>query len=217
MHLKRNEIGKFWPIPRKGNKYVALATHNQEESIPLVVAVRDIFKLVKNRKELRSILLQKKILVNNKAIKEANYPVSLFDIITFVDANKNYKAVFSKSKKMIFEEISQKESQAKVYRITGKVRLGKDKVQLNLTQGKNILSKEKVNTGDSVILSLKDNSIIKIMPLEKGHTAFVLKGKHAGASGKIMEVMERGGKKIAKMLHEDKKINVWIKNIIVTE
>lgn len=46
--------------------------------------------------------------------------------------------------------------------------------------GKNIISKEKVNTGDSLLLNLKDNKIIKIITMEKGKNIFVIKGKHIG-------------------------------------
>ena len=42
MYLKRNCIGKFWPVPRKGTKYQAVATHDKNESIPLIVVARDI-------------------------------------------------------------------------------------------------------------------------------------------------------------------------------
>ena len=42
MYLKRHKIGKFWPVPRKGTKYLAVATHNKNDAIPLVVVVRDV-------------------------------------------------------------------------------------------------------------------------------------------------------------------------------
>src|SRR3989344_4613496 len=100
MHLKRNKIGNFWPIPRKGNKYLAVASHNKNESIPLSVILRDILKLVKNKKELKRVLNEKQILINHKQIKETNYPVGLFDILTI--GKKNYKVVLSENKKMIF-------------------------------------------------------------------------------------------------------------------
>jgi len=83
--------------------------------------------------------------------------------------------------------------------------------------GKNIISKEKAKTGDSVVLNLKDNKIIKIIPMEKEKEVFVIKGKHAGHRGKISEIMERGGKSIAKIISDEGKVNVWIKNIIVIE
>ena len=71
-HLKRQGIGKFWPIKRKGTAYLAVATHNQKESIPLVVVLRDVLKIVKNKKELKRALNDKQILINQKEIRETN-------------------------------------------------------------------------------------------------------------------------------------------------
>lgn len=217
MHLKRKTIGKFWPIPRKGTKYVALPDHNQKESLPLVVVMRDILKLVRTAKELKKLLYEKQIQINHRLIRETNYPLSLFDVLSIPSAKKNYKAVLSKDKKIIFEEVSEKESIIKVFKVINKKVLGEKKIQLNLMHGKNILSKEKVNTGDSIVYDLKENRMIKIIPMEKGKNAYVMKGKHAGIAGKINEIVERGGKKIAKIISDDKKLNVWIENIIVTE
>ena len=31
-YLKRNNFGKFWPIPRKGTTYVTVSSHNKTES-----------------------------------------------------------------------------------------------------------------------------------------------------------------------------------------
>jgi len=97
-----------------------------------------------------------------------------------------------------------------------KILTGK-KIQLNLIDGRNIISEEKANTQDSVLLNLKDSKIIKIIPLEKEKNVFVMKGKHAGHKGKIEDIMERGGKTIVKIVSDEGKVNVWIKNIIVIE
>jgi len=51
--------------------------------------------------------------------------------------------------------------------------------------------------------------------MEKGKDAFVIKGKHAGINGKIIEIVDRGGKQLAKISFGEEKINVWVKNIIV--
>ena len=216
-HLKRQKISKFWPVPRKGTKYLAVATHNKKESIPLVIVMRDVLKLVKNKKELKKLFNEKQVLINHKQIRETNYPVCLFDVISLPNAKKNYRANLSENKKIIFNEISDKDAGTRIYKVVGRKMLSKGKVQLNLMQGKNLISYEKLNNGDSIDLNLKDNKIIKPIPLEKDGTAFALKGKHAGSSGKIIEIMDRGGKKIAKILAGDKKINVWTKNIIMVE
>ncbi len=217
MHLKRHKIGKFWPVPRKGTKYLAVATHNKNDAIPLVVIIRDVLKLVKNKKELQRIINERKIQINHKEIRETNYPVCLFDVINFPDIKKNYRAMLSTNKKMIFEEIPDEEAKTKIFKVMSKKTLSNKKMQLNLIHGKNIISDEKVKTGDSVILDLKDNKILKIIPMKEGENVFVIKGKHAGHQGKIQEIMDRGGKSIAKIISDEGKVNVWIKNIIVTE
>lgn len=217
MHLKRHKIGKFWPVPRKGTKYLAVATHNKNDAIPLVVIIRDILKLVKNKKELQRIINERKIQINHKEIRETNYPVCLFDVINFPDIKKNYRAMLSTNKKMIFEEIPDEEAKTKIFKVISKKTLSNKKMQLNLIHGKNIISNEKVETGDSVVLNLKDNKILKIIPMKEGENVFVIKGKHAGHQGKIQEIMDRGGKSIAKIISDEGKVNVWIKNIIVIE
>jgi len=179
-YLKRQNIGRFWPVPRKGTKYLAVAMHNQKQSIPLVVVARDILHIVKNKKELQGIINKKQIQINHKEIRDTNYPVSLFDVVSLIGAKKYYKAMLSPKKKMIFNEVSEKEAETKVYKVISKKILGKEKTQLNLMQGKNIISDEKVDTGDSVVLNLKDNKILKTIPMEKGKNVFVIEGKHAG-------------------------------------
>ena len=216
MYLKRNNIRKFFPIPRKGTKYVAVASHNKKDSIPLIVVMRDILKLVQNKKELKKALNEKQIKVNNKIIREINYPVCLFDVISLV-SGKSYRVLLSKNRKIVFNETADKEAKTKVYKVEGKKMLSGKQIQLNLSHGKNILSKEKVNIGDSVVLNIEDNKIVKIIALEKGKHAYVTEGKHIGQQGKIEELMERGGKKLAKINIGKEKLNVWVKNLIVME
>ena len=215
-YLKRQEIGKFWPVPRKGTKYLAVSTHNKSDSIPLVVVMRDILKLVRNKKELKKLIGEKQILVNKKEIKETNYPICLFDIISFPHSKKNFKAVLSEKKKFAFDEISEKESDIKAFKIIGKKILKGNKIQVNLSDGRNIIMKDKVNVDDSIVLNLKENKPKKIINLENGKIAYIIKGKHAGKKGEIVDIIERGGKKLVK-INGINKINVWIKNIIVIE
>ena len=225
MHLKRNNMPKFWPIPRKGTKYLAVASHDKTESLPLITVLRDIFKIVGNKKEAKKIINEKQIKINNKEIRDINYPVCLFDVLTLANG-KSYKAILSENKKMVFEEISGKDSETKVFKVINKKILDDKTTQLNLMHGKNIISKEKVNTGDSIVFNFHENKIVKIIPMEKGKEVFVIKGKHAGNTGKIEDIISRGGKKLAKISSEEaskdkslghSRINVWTKNIIAIE
>jgi len=217
MHLKRNKNPKFWPIPRKGTKYLALANHNQRESLPLLIILRNILKLARNKKELKKILNEEQIQVNYKKIKETNFPVGLFDIINIPTIKKNYQINLSENKKIILKEISDKEAETKIFKIKNKKILSKNQVQLNFIGGKNLISDKKVLVGESIVLKLKDNKIIKIIPFKKGEKILVIKGKHQGCSGIINQIECLGNKKIAEIISNKKKLNVWDKNLIMIE
>ena len=79
-----------------------------------------------------------------------------------------------------------------------------------------MIIKDEVNVDDSIVLNFKNNKVERIIKMEKGKTAYVIKGRHTGEKGKIESIEEIGGRKIAK-IDSDKKVNVWIKNIIVME
>jgi len=217
MYLKRNKIEKFWPVPRKGTKYLAVPTHNIRESIPLVVLMRDVLKLVRNKKELKKIISEKQIKINNKEIRETNYPICLFDVLSLKNLDKNYRATLSENKKMVFEEVKGKEAETKPFKVINKKTISGKKTQLNLSGGRNIISREKVNTGDTVLFNFKENKVVKIIPMEKGKKAFVVRGKHVGDRGEIMEILDRGGKKLAKISSKHKRINVWVRNIVAVD
>jgi len=141
----------------------------------------------------------------------------LFDIISIPESKKNYKAILSEHKKMVFEEVSGKDSESKIYKVLNKKLISKNKIQFNLMHGRNIITKEKISVGDSLVINLRDGKIEKIIPIEKGKEVFINEGKHAGYFGKIEEIVERGGKMIAKINSKEGRVNVWVKNIIAVK
>ncbi len=219
MHIKRQNIGKFWPVERKGTKYLAVSRYNKRESIPLVVVMRNIFKLVRNKKELKKIISEKQIMVNNKVVRDTNFPICLFDIISLPELKKKYRAILSENKKMIFNEVSGKESDEKVFRVISKKKLKGNKIQINCSDGRNFLTNEKINIDDSILYNFKHNKIEKIIKMAKGKNAYITKGRYIGDKGVIDSIFDRGGKKLVKIVRDkdNNKINVWIKNLIVME
>jgi ribosomal protein S4E len=213
MHLKRKNIPKIWPIKRTGCKYLAVARHDNGKAIPLVIAIRDMLKITETRKELQGLINDNKIIVNDKIIKDKNYPISLFDCISFADSKKAFRLVI-KNKRAFFEEENEKNMHFKPYKVIGKKILPGKKIQINLSSGRNILTKEKINVGDYLILDFKNN-IQKIVPLKKGCKVIVIKGKHIGKEGEIKEITNEGGEEIALLEYENKKIKVNSKNIFI--
>ena len=218
MHVNRKNIGNFWPIPRTGTKYLAVSTHNQTSSIPLIVIMRDILHLVQTKKELKKLLSEKQVMVNHNIIRETNYGVSLFDSINIPLIKKNYTASLNEHKKMIFNETSEKSCEKRVFKVIGKKKLAGNTMQINLLSGRNARTKEDVSVDDSILYNTKTNTVEKIIKMSASKKAYVIKGKHIGTSGTIESIIEQGGKKLVIIkTHGQTPISVWIKNVIVME
>jgi len=216
MHIKRKTISKLWPVQRTGTKYMAVPSHNQHDSIPLMIATRDMLGIVKSKKELKKLLNEKKIAINGRLIKETNYPLTLFDVLSIPSINKHYRATLT-GKKMDISIIKDSESNQRIYKIIGEKQLAGKKVQINLTNGRNILSSEKMKTGDFVVLDNLKNKVLRTISLGKDVPVLIVKGKHIGKSGKIKEIIKEGENTIGKIKSEEGEISTNIQNLFAIE
>jgi small subunit ribosomal protein S4e len=201
-HIKKNEMPKAWPLPRKGDKrkFIAVPSHSFSEGISLLFILRDVLKVVRTRKEARYITLNGLVKVNNKIRKDENFPVKVFDTISFEREKLNYRLEIV-NKKFELKEISEKESDKKIAKIVGKKIVSKGKIQMNLSDGQNALTKDKFSVGDSVIINTKNNKIEKVLVLKEGANIEVVVGKHAGERGKLLrfEEITRGRNYVVKL------------------
>lgn len=210
-HLKRMAMPRSWPFPRKGTKYVtkSLPGRKIEYALPICMILRDLLKIASTKKEVKKILLAKEVLVDNKIAKDILLPVGLFDILALPKINKYYRVEFSKKGKLGMTEISENEAYTKLCKIIGKKVLKKGRVQINLYDGKNFLYDEgKVN--DSVIVDLKENKIVKHLPLKEGALVYVMGGKYKSIKG---EVIKREGNLVT--IKDSKQIKISVSNVFV--
>lgn len=204
---------RSWPLPRKGTKYVTkpLVGKKIEYALPICIILRDMLKKAITKKEVKKILLAKDVLVDNKEVKNISFPVGLFDIVALPRINKYFRIEFSKKGKLCIKEIPENEAYLKPCKIIGKKMLKKGKTQINLYDGKNFLYKEgKVN--DSVIIDLKQNKIVKHLPLKEGALVYVIKGKYAGVKGQVIK-----REKDFVTIKNSKEIKTPSANVFVTE
>lgn len=214
-HLKRQNIPKSWPIPRKGTTFVVKSNFGFSKAMPLLVVMRDLLKIAGNRKEVKKAIYSKNILINSRQARDEKEGIQLFDVVTIVPSKENYRISLSEKGKFVIEKISESEAGKKVSKIIGKKILKGKKVQLNLSDGRNFLSDIKCNINDSVLINLKSKKIEKILALKENANAFVFAGKHAGEKGKIEKI--KAERKMASIKSNKGKINVLIKQFMVVE
>jgi ribosomal protein S4E len=217
-HIKKSTMSKTWPVPRKGKRkrFVARPSHAGNKGISLLFALRDILKIVKTRKEAKHMVFGGDVKINNNVRGDENFPIKVLDVINLEKAKKNYRLEIL-NRKFSLKEISDKEAEKKVVKISGRKILSGGEVQMNLEDGQNILTKEKFSVRDSVILNTKENKIDKILPLKEGANVEIISGKHAGEKGKIIRFEELARSKNYVIKLEDKEVSLPSNIVLVIE
>ena len=189
-HLKRNFTPASWLIARKENKYIVKprpGAHARDFGLPLNIILKEL-RLGKTGRDVRNILRGKKLLVDGKRREDPRFIMGLMDILSLPEAKKYYRIILDEKGRLKIQEISEEESKFKLSKVLGKTPVKKGKLQINLHDGKNILTKEKVKVGDSLVQELPSGKIKNVLELKKGAQIFLLKGKHAGDLGEIQEI-----------------------------
>ncbi len=182
MHQTRAQVSKKIPLARKGSKYVARPLMDLENSIPVVIAVRDMLKLARTAKEVRKMIIQKSLKINGKEVKDYRDSIRLFNLF---EADKSYILNLNLQGRFMLEETKQTERPCKVI---GKRILAGKKLQLNLHDGTNVLTTDqKIKTQDTVYLDI-ENKIKGHIELGHGKECLIIKGKLLGHKGKIDKV-----------------------------
>ncbi len=194
-HLKRINAPKSWPIKRKENKFIVKplpGPHKLKECMPLSVLLREILKLSKKKRDIKTIINNKNILINDKVRNNFRFPVGIFDTISISELNKYYRVIYNKKGKLTLEDINKEEKDYKISKITGKTILKKGKIQINLYDGSNIIvEKDNFKVRDSIVI--KENKIVKHIKFIKDSLVYLIGGKHIGSKGKIVELKKYPG------------------------
>lgn len=185
VRLKRTMMPKWWPVERKTKKYTVAprGSHTKSFSLPLLILIRDVLKLAETSKEARNIIKRGEILVDGRKRKDYKFGVGPFDVITIPALKKAWRAIPKKG--LTFIEIPEAEAKLKICKIIDKKSLKGNKSQLNLSDGRNLLTNEKYSTNDSLLIELPAQKVIEHIKFEKNSLALVLSGKNSGKVAKI--------------------------------
>ena len=189
-YLKRLAMPRTWPMPRKGRVYVVrpLPGKKKQNSLPISLVIKHL-GFAKTNKEVKFILNSERVKVNNRVIKELAFPVGLFDIVSFISDKKHFRVLF-KNKKLFIHKINEEESKIKLGKVIKKSVLKKGKIQINLDDGTNLLSKIDCKTGDTFIIDLETDKQ-EVIKFEQGNIAYLIGGRHIGDLVKIKEIKEK--------------------------
>ncbi len=188
-HLKRLAAPKTYAILRREKKYTVKSSpgpHSSKSSIPLLVFLRDVIKVVKTSKEAKKILNNRKIEVDGRVITDGKFPIGFMDV---VKADKIYRIVFDRKGRIKPIEIDESEANVKISKVIRKQMIKGGRIQVTTEDGRNFLINDDVSVGDSILFSIPNQKVKKILKLEIGKTVMLMAGKYVGKIAKVLEII----------------------------
>lgn len=198
-HLKRIAAPKKYHILRKASVYLMKTrpgAHKSDNSVALAVLLRDLLGLVSTGREAKRILNESKVMIDQKVRKELRFPVGFMDVISVIPINQNYRIIFGTDGRLKLIKIPHENSKFKLCKVLDKTKIKNGKTQLNLHDGRNILTDDaSIGTGDTLKIELPDQKILKHIKLEKGVKVIITDGKHIGEIAVLDEFKPQSGSK----------------------
>ena len=188
-HLKRLAAPKTYWIMRREEKYTTHTSpgpHSEDSSIPLLIALRDLLKVVSTAKEAEKILNERKIMVDGRVITNTKFPVGFMDVIKVLDSY--YRVIFDFKGRIKLIQIPEDEANLKISKVVKKKTTKGGKTQVTTEDGRNFIV-EDVKTGDSILFTIPKQEVKEVLKMNIGKTVFLIAGKYVGKVAKILEII----------------------------
>lgn len=191
-HMKRYAAPRTWTIPRKQEVWAVNpepGAHPKEDSLPLMVVLRDLLHIGQTSSEVKKILGRREILVDGKPRVSHKFPVGLMDVISIPKIKDHYRVMFNPRGDIVVKKIEESESKWKLARIMDKNVVKGGLFQYNLHDGRNIVQKKDAyKTGDVLKISLPDQKVLTSYKFEEDSLALLTGGAHIGTICKIKKI-----------------------------
>jgi len=190
-HLKAYAAPKSWTILRKIRTWILRphpGAHKLNRSIPIGVLIKQKDQ-ANTTKEAKYIINQKAVMIDGKIVKDIHHQTGFLDTIQ-IKPDITLRGTLDKKGTLQFITIPTTEANKKICKILGKTTIKNAKMQYNLSDGRNILTTEKYNTGDSLLVEDPPHKIIEHLKFQKGNTVFLTGGRHIGTIATIDDIQE---------------------------
>ena len=195
--LKRRAAPRSWRIPRKGTKWIkrpAPGPHAQDESIPILLVLRDLRRIAATAREASVLLRSGAVRVDGKVVRDLARGVGLFDAISFAaPLNEHYRVFKDRRGRLVLVSIPAPEAAWKLGRVRFKHTIPGGKVAVTLHDGRNLFTKADTDwkVGDSLKVELPAQKVVGHLTLGPGHLAYVAGGSHVGEIARVERIEVR--------------------------
>ncbi len=189
-HLKAYNAPKSWTLLRKVHKWVLKphpGAHPLARALPIALLLKHL-GCGQTSREIKKILNQKAVTIDGTVVKDIHRSTGFMDAITIKPAT-HLRCSLDEKGRLKFIQVPTGEMSKKLCRIINKHTVRGGKIQLTLSDGRNILvDKNAYATGDSLLLEVPSQKILDHFPLAKGNMTFIIAGRHIGTIAPVEDI-----------------------------
>lgn len=176
------------------------------KSVSIAMVLRDMLKVADNLREVKKILVTKRVLVNGKRIKDYKFPVGLFDVLDLAGIKKKYWFVPDKHKILKLIEIDYNKPNVRLCKIVNKHMTTGGKVQLALDNGFNVNVEDgKYKVNDVIAYDFENKKIKNHYEFSEGVRVIFTEGTHIGEVGNVKSILKGDEARKAEIVVKTKK------------
>ncbi|MGC9209677.1 MAG: 30S ribosomal protein S4e [Acidilobus sp.] len=214
-HVKALAAPPVQRIPRKERPWTVKPSpgpHPLDQSVPLLIVIRDILKFAETNREARKVIASGEVKVDGKVVKDYKWPVGIMDVVEIPKTGDVFRALPDPRGTIKLVRIPKEEAQLKIVRVEGVTTVKGGHFEVHLSGGRNILVRVQDPTKpgqlpykplDSLLITLPDSSVKDHIEFKIGNLALVVWGKNMGRFGKIVSVTRGWGWKRSVITLED--------------
>ncbi|MBI4145239.1 30S ribosomal protein S4e [Candidatus Woesearchaeota archaeon] len=186
-YLKRYAAPKSWIIERKTRTFISKpnpGSHPLSRALPLGFVLETLGFAATSR-EVKKLLLAKEVMVDGRRVKDHRFAVGLFDTIELPDLKQAYRAQIDAKGRLVVVPAALKDLHHKPCRVVGKTAVKGNKIQINLNDSRNVLAKEAVAVGDTLVLDVPSQKVVKHLKLAPGANILITAGRYVGSNARV--------------------------------
>jgi small subunit ribosomal protein S4e len=171
--------------------------HPRDNSLPLVLIIRGILGHARTAREAIHIINKGRVKVDGVIRRDHRFPVGLMDVLQIEGTANAFRVLPEPNIGLALTQIDQKEVNFKLCKIVGKTSITGGRTQLNLHDGRNMITQardprqkigEEYNVGGAIQLGLPGQKIIGQVPFQNGAVGLVVDGRNQGLTGRIESI-----------------------------
>jgi small subunit ribosomal protein S4e len=142
-----------------------------------------------NAREAKAVIRARKAHVDNRPVRDPGFPLGLMDTMSLPDVGEHYRVLLDTHGRFVLVPISEADAGWKLTRIENKTVVRGGRIQLNLSDGRNLYAENGHKTRDTLKIGVPAQEIQEVLPFKKGGVALLIGGKHVGQTGHVDEVV----------------------------